>query len=204
MERAYKPRKLPVQERSRATVEAILEAAAQVLEQQGYAASTTNAIAKRAGVSIGSLYEYFPDKNAVFAALKEKLHRAQFEKVAGKLSLKRNVRPATAIRQLLKTRIDAALEQPAVVAILDQEVPASVFASEREDDFSSFAALMAAFAKRYSKHIRIKNLDVAIPLGIQTIDLIISHTAAHRAAELEKPAFLDELSDMMCRYILKG
>jgi AcrR family transcriptional regulator len=63
------PRKLPKQARSETTVEAILEAAAQVFERQGYAAGTTNRIAARAGVSIGSLYQYFPNKDAILVAL---------------------------------------------------------------------------------------------------------------------------------------
>jgi AcrR family transcriptional regulator len=63
------PRKLPKQARSEATVEAVLEAAAQVFECLGYAAGTTNRIAERAGVSIGSLYQYFPNKDAILVAL---------------------------------------------------------------------------------------------------------------------------------------
>ncbi len=52
-----------------ATVEAILQAAAQVFERHGYAAGTTNRIAERAGVSIGTLYQYFPNKDAILVAL---------------------------------------------------------------------------------------------------------------------------------------
>jgi AcrR family transcriptional regulator len=63
------PRKLPQQARSEATVEAILQAAAQVFERHGYAAGTTNRIAARAGVSIGSLYQYFPSKDSILLAL---------------------------------------------------------------------------------------------------------------------------------------
>lgn len=66
-----KPRKRPQQERSRLTVEAILEAAAQVLERDGYDALTTTRVAERAGVSIGTLYQYFPDKAVVVAGLVE-------------------------------------------------------------------------------------------------------------------------------------
>lgn len=66
------PRKLPTQARARRTVEAILEAAAQVFEAQGYARATTDRIAERAGVSIGSLYQYFPDKDSILAVLSER------------------------------------------------------------------------------------------------------------------------------------
>ncbi len=79
LDRRLEPRKLPKQARSGATVEAILEAAAQVFERQGYAAGTTNRIAERAGVSIGSLYQYFPNKDAILVAL---VHRHLAEGMA--------------------------------------------------------------------------------------------------------------------------
>jgi AcrR family transcriptional regulator len=69
-------RRKPRQERARDTVEAILEAAAQVFERHGYAAGTTNRIAERAGVSIGSLYQYFPNKDAIVMELARR-HIAQ-------------------------------------------------------------------------------------------------------------------------------
>ena len=64
-----RPRKKPVQGRSRVTVDAIIEAAARLFVRDGYAGSTTNRIAEVAGVSIGSLYEYFPNKGSILAAL---------------------------------------------------------------------------------------------------------------------------------------
>ena len=67
--RPAKPRKQPLQARSRETYAAILEATARILETEGLEAANTNAIAERAGVSVGSLYQYFPDKAAIFAEL---------------------------------------------------------------------------------------------------------------------------------------
>jgi AcrR family transcriptional regulator len=62
-------RRTPRQRRSRATVELVLEAAAQLLEKVGEGGFNTNAVAERAGVSIGTLYRYFPDKQAILRAL---------------------------------------------------------------------------------------------------------------------------------------
>src|SRR5215471_21205054 len=75
------PRRAPSQSRSRDTVEAIVEAAAQVFERHGYAAGTTNRIAERAGVSIGSLYQYFPNKDAIVMELARR-HIAQLDEAA--------------------------------------------------------------------------------------------------------------------------
>jgi AcrR family transcriptional regulator len=65
------PRREPRQDRSRFTVEAILEAATRVFDASGYE-GTTNAVAERAGVSVGSLYQYFPSKDALLTALHER------------------------------------------------------------------------------------------------------------------------------------
>lgn len=65
-------RRKPRQSRARATFDAILDAAAQIFAEQGYAATTTNKVAERAGVSIGSLYQYVSDKNALLLALAER------------------------------------------------------------------------------------------------------------------------------------
>jgi len=65
-------RRIPRQIRAEETVSAILEAAAQVLEAGGLEGFTTNAVAERAGVSIGTLYQYFADKQALLRALAER------------------------------------------------------------------------------------------------------------------------------------
>ncbi|MBN8886435.1 MAG: TetR/AcrR family transcriptional regulator [Rudaea sp.] len=66
------PRRLPRQARSQDTLKVLLEAAASVLEKDGLEGYNTNAVAARAGVSIGSLYQYFPHKDALTAALIER------------------------------------------------------------------------------------------------------------------------------------
>ncbi|MDP8257728.1 MAG: TetR/AcrR family transcriptional regulator [Candidatus Alcyoniella australis] len=75
-ENAIKPRKAAIQQRSQFTVQQILEAATQVFSKHGYAGTTTNHIAQRAGVSIGSLYQYFPNKGAILHEL-VKMHLEQ-------------------------------------------------------------------------------------------------------------------------------
>jgi AcrR family transcriptional regulator len=67
----FEPRKLPRQERSRATYEAMLEACARLLRAEGYEALTTTHVAERAGVGIGTVYEFFANKEAIVAALIE-------------------------------------------------------------------------------------------------------------------------------------
>jgi AcrR family transcriptional regulator len=75
-------RRKPRQARATETVAAIVEAAAQILEKGGLSGFTTNAVAERAGVSIGTLYQYFADKNALLMALA----REEMEKALGEVA----------------------------------------------------------------------------------------------------------------------
>ena len=77
-------RNIPRQSRSQQTVDLILDAAGDLFASVGYEAATTNAIAEKAGISIGSLYRYYPDKDAILKELAERYYREQrelFEKV---------------------------------------------------------------------------------------------------------------------------
>jgi AcrR family transcriptional regulator len=78
-------RKTPRQRRATHTVDALLEAAAQVLESEGLAGFNTNAVARRAGASIGSLYQYFPSKDALTLALllDQQEERPEFQAARG-------------------------------------------------------------------------------------------------------------------------
>ena len=66
------PRKRPRQRRSTETVARMLDAAARIYDERGYRATTTNNVAEEAGVSIGSLYQYFPNKDALLVALADR------------------------------------------------------------------------------------------------------------------------------------
>jgi len=82
-----RPRKAPRQQRATHTVEALLEAAAQVLEADGLDGYNTNAVARRAGASVGTLYQYFPGKDALTLALLLREDRLFHEAAAATVAL---------------------------------------------------------------------------------------------------------------------
>src|SRR6185437_12667327 len=86
------PRKTASQKRSRATVDALVEATARVLIKEGYDRTSTNRIASVAGVSIGSLYQYFPSKEALVAAVIER-HMQELSRVVRDTYLEIAARP---------------------------------------------------------------------------------------------------------------
>lgn len=112
------PRKAPSQPRSAHTVESILEGAAHILEQSGFEGYTTNAIAARAGVSIGSLYQYFPTKEAVTVALIEREMTGLVQEAKQALLLEDRRK---ALRQLVEIAVRYQLRRPALAVLLDFE-----------------------------------------------------------------------------------
>src|SRR3569833_2023390 len=99
--RRFQPRKQPRQVRAELTRQRILTAAAHVFAEHGYAAGTTNRIAERARISIGSLYQYFPNKDAILAALLARhLDRGEWTE-ADEMDLSPGSLPA-AIRSLVR------------------------------------------------------------------------------------------------------
>ncbi len=105
-ERGIQPRRQPVQARSRERVEKILDAAVQLLAEDGYDAVKTNAIARRAGVSIGSVYQFFPNRFAIFNALAQRYR----EKIAESLATHLTVGPNRSWEEALEDTIDILAE----------------------------------------------------------------------------------------------
>jgi len=96
------PRKLPRQDRSRQTVDAILQAATYILTHAGYDGMTTNQIAERAGVNIASLYQYFPNKQAIVRELMQRHVVATRGALAGMLESSRHRTPRDRIRVMVE------------------------------------------------------------------------------------------------------
>lgn len=118
------PRKRPRQLRSRETVDAVVEAAAQVFEREGLDA-TTNRIADRAGVSIGTLYQYFPNKRALLYALAERHVDALHRDLDSVFSRIRHQRPnwEDTVRTLVAAAVAPHRDRPRLHALLYQYAP---------------------------------------------------------------------------------
>ncbi|TKD03169.1 TetR/AcrR family transcriptional regulator [Polyangium fumosum] len=118
-----KPRKWPRQGRSRATFDAILDATARILEERGYEGLTTNGVAERAGASIGTLYEYFPDRETLVALLVEREARRVLAALEASMASLHGLPLEAAMRIWLEAMFAELESRRALVAALLTGVP---------------------------------------------------------------------------------
>ena len=121
MDTRLKPRKTPVQGRSKATCDAVLEAAARILVEEGRSALTTNRIAERAGVSVGSLYQYFPGKEAIVAELIREMRRDMVVLLRGAVDAAATQAFRPAVGMLLAATLDHHTARPELARALERE-----------------------------------------------------------------------------------
>ena len=121
---AKKSVRKPLQARSKATVDTIIEAAAQILARQGWQGLNTNRIAAVAGVSIGSVYEYFANKEAVLDAIIDQ-HLTEGEQLLGNASIKAeiSIQPKGLIKLIVQSYIALHQQNPRLHRVLSAEVP---------------------------------------------------------------------------------
>lgn len=117
------PRKEASQERSRATVNALIDATARILVKEGFDEASTNHIADVAGVSVGSLYQYFPGKEALVAAVIERHHREIMQTVEGELADIASQPLAQGVRKLIAVAVNAHRIDPKLHRVLAEQIP---------------------------------------------------------------------------------
>lgn len=195
------PRKKPRQDRARATVDAILEATAKVLVARGYDRATTNRIAEVAGVSIGSLYQYFPNKQALVAALVDRHLDEMLEVIGRALAEVADVPLPEAARIVVDAMLEMHRLDPALHRVLVEQVPAvGRMARIRRLD-AQLEAMTLAFLERRASELRREDLELAAFVAVHAVDAItMSAVLDGRDLGDELAA---EIADLIVRYLVK-
>lgn len=193
-------RKRPSQARSQATVDAILDAAAQVFEARGYAAGTTNRIAVRAGVSIGSIYEYFPNKDAIVVALANRELERERRQILNVLENSRRKSLTALLRTFVETIVAFHARSPALHRILFEEAehPPEAHGCVLRFEESLAHALEAALRER---RVAVSDLDLAAHLIVQTTESLAHRFVLRGIHELDQDAFVEEVTRLLARYL---
>jgi AcrR family transcriptional regulator len=195
-------RKKPTQERSKTTVDAIYQAVAHILDKDGPVGLTTNKIAEVAGVSVGSLYQYFKNKEGIFEAILMEMIERNLKNMEKSIS---NLDPATIdIGSIVKIVVQTHFENISNMGKLStyllqhsrQLLPNEHF-KKADERISHF---LIQKMEEYNFEIRPKNPKHAFFVCSQAVRSVFLMSFITAAPE-ERQAIMDELADMLTRYL---
>jgi AcrR family transcriptional regulator len=198
------PRKAASQERSRSTVDALLEATARVLLNEGYDRASTNRIAEVAGVSIGSLYQYFPSKEALVAGVIDR-HTQQVSQVTRNAVVKMAASPIeVAAREFVSLGIEGHRVNPKLHAVLSEQIPRVGRLENIEANLREGYALVRGYLEAHRDEIDVADLDLAAFVLVTVVEAL-THAAVLRRPDIltgEKARqFVDEVTRLVVRYL---
>ena len=201
---ATNPRKSAIQERSRATVDALVEATARILVKEGFDKASTNRIAEVAGVSVGSLYQYFPGKEALVAAVIERHQQQIMQTVRGELAEVLAEPVEKAMRMLVAIAVKAHRVDPKLHRVLAEQIP-RVGKLEKLDLFNrENYALFRTYLERHRDEIRVDDLDLASFVCVTSIEALTHNAVLHYSKMLSDEAMerlIDEGTRLVTGYL---
>ncbi|MDX3193266.1 TetR/AcrR family transcriptional regulator [Streptomyces sp. MN03-5084-2B] len=199
-QRRIQPRKQPRQVRAELTRQRILTAAAHVFADVGYAAGTTNRIAERAGISIGSLYQYFPNKDAILAEL---LTRHLDDGTAAAAKVLTGPLPDSieeVFRIFVRLAIDAHRDDPHLLRMLLEQAPRS---NELLERIGGVKRTMVGYTRDLLEghpEVRVADTATAARLVIATVELGV-HDLLAEPDPIDARRLEDEMVAMLTRYV---
>ncbi|NED92752.1 TetR/AcrR family transcriptional regulator [Streptomyces sp. SID11233] len=198
-DRRLQPRRMPRQVRAELTRDRVLTAAARVFAEHGYAAGTTNRIAERARISIGSLYQYFPNKDAILAELLVRhIDRGRWAQ-ADELHLSAGSLEAM-VRALVRDAIDNHRDDPQLLRIMFEEAPVSQELLDTIDRHERKRVDQVRSLLARHPDVHVQGLDAAAELIVFTVEANAHKLMAYpRATPVE--TFESELVAMVTRYL---
>jgi AcrR family transcriptional regulator len=179
------PRRIPHQERAKNTVEALLSATAQVLKRDGYDRASTNLIAARAGVNIASLYQYYPSKEALVAALIDQQLERLTAWMVPTLEEVKSLPLAEAVERVVRRYQEGFLDDVALHQVLLRQVP-------RVERWNPVVELRRALIEQLAGHLaQRRDVRVKDP-ATAAFAVIHASEALGEAAVLERPELLGD------------
>jgi AcrR family transcriptional regulator len=199
-----KPRKYASQERSRATIDALIEATARILVTEGFDKASTNRIAEKAGVSIGSLYQYYPGKEALVAAVIDRHNQEIMQVVRGTLAEVTSQPIEKAVRRLVETAIEAHRIDPKLHRVIAEQIPRTGGLENVEAFNRETYALFRAYLEGHSDEFRIVDLGVATFVCVTSIEALAHTAVLHRSEKLSDEmveTLVDETTRLVVGYL---
>lgn len=187
------PKKRPTQARSQATFDALVDACTWLLPRRGYAGTTTNRIAERAGVGIASLYEYFPGKDAIVAQVAERLVDRVLARLADGAEHVMAAGEGDAVRVWIEWIHETVAREKALVAVFRDQVPYT----DQLEPVQATSAKLVQFSQqvrlRAGGFVRRELSDASLQLLINLVTSTILQIVLDPPDGVTRRELLDEL-----------
>ncbi len=175
-------------------VESIIEATTRIIERDGLAGLSTNRVAEVAGVSVGSLYQYFPNKEALVEEVRARF-AARFE--AALLDLLARL-PAMGLREAIRAWVET-------LVMLHTESPGvhnAVGTGSPEESHGALARVVGGYLDAHADEIRRPDRQLAGRILMDAAEALIHNTALREPQLIERSEWVDEVCDLLERYVL--
>ncbi|MGK8503143.1 TetR/AcrR family transcriptional regulator [Nocardia asiatica] len=199
----FRPRKQPKQQRAAQTRQWILDAAAQIFSEHGYAAGTTNRIAERAGVSVGSLYQYFPNKDAVLRALMDAHIDAGTHLLARRLSGGLPEPLDETLRLFVRAAIDNHRDDPRLHRVLFEEAPRAPQVLTRLHRTEQSAVTLVAQLLDDHPEVAVPDSALAARVVVATVESLV-HRLITAPVPVEPKALENEIVVLLGPYLRRA
>ncbi|MEH2691032.1 TetR/AcrR family transcriptional regulator [Bradyrhizobium diazoefficiens] len=199
-----KPRKTASQKRSRATVDALVEATARILVREGFEKASTNRIAEVAGVSVGSLYQYFPGKEALVAAVIDRHNEEIMGIVRSALTEVADMPIEKAVRKLVSVAIEAHRIDPKLHRVLAEQIPRTGQLKDVEAFNREVHTLVRAYLESRRNEMRKIDPALATFICVSAIEAVAHNTVLNHAEMLSEKTvrtLVDETTRMVVGYL---
>ncbi len=195
------PRKRPRQDRAKATVDTILAATARLLVRRGFDGLTTNEVASAAGVSIGSLYQYFPNKEALVAALAEKHIEEMSAALVGEIARVAQLPMPQAARAVIELTIRAHAQEPELHQVLTEQVPRVGRLTRLRELETISHRVVTELLKARQHELAIQDPELSAFILCVAIEAIVHRAVLFAPERLKDPTLVDEATALVTRYL---
>jgi len=173
----------------------IIQATTQILSRDGAAGLTTNHVAERAGVSIGTLYQYFAHKEALLAEVRRRYDATFRERLFAGIGRVGSEPLPIAIAALVRVLV--------VLHAEDARLHNAVSSETRDEERPMLEQIIASYLAAHCDEVRRPNLQLAAAVSLQVAEALVHETAVRDAARLGDDEFVAEVTDVLVRYLAR-
>lgn len=195
------PRRKPRQSRAQATCDAILTATAQILVKDGYDAASTNNVARVAGVSVGSLYQYFSSKEALVMAVMERYRAEGLTDLEEGMARLSGTTLREALRLLIRQVLAKKAANPRLHQVLVEQLPRMRQLQQVDPYAVRMLRLVRTYLEPHAAEVRPRDLDMAAFIIFNTVESLTHAALTGRPEYLARESYVDELCALVLGYL---